>query len=338
MLMAELAAKLEKDYAITMKQSVRYPSLYLFKYDQIESQMGLAIVQECRGLILDSADNWHVVAFPFTKFFNHGEGHVYWYGGEWNVATSGNPDAAGEVNGCGFTFNELFWKTWDKMKLPVDMMDPSLTYMFELTSPFNRVVVPHGETKLTLIGVRDLASGAEDYVHSYYEFPCVQEFDLTSFDSILSSFATIDGLRQEGYVVVDRDFNRVKVKHPQYVALHHLKDSMGGGNKSIVRILMANEGSEFLTYFPEFKPMYDEIKAKFEAWIEGMDETYEIIFEACNGHKGKVNRKDFAMQATKTKIPSYMFSRLDGKVNNIRQHIRDFPIDNVMKALKLKEA
>jgi T4 RnlA family RNA ligase len=364
----DIAIKLEKDYAISMKQSVKYPNLYLFKYDQIESQMGLAIVQECRGLILDSSKEWKIVAFPFTKFFNYGEGHaakinwdtarvqekldgslmtVYWYDGQWNVATSGNPDAAGEVNGCGFTFNELFWKTWYAQKLPVDMLDHGITYMFELTSPFNRVVVPHREAKLSLIGVRVLeypsgenseTEDVEDCARFYPELNPVREFELNSFENILKSFEAIDGLRQEGYVVVDAEFRRVKVKHPQYVALHHLKDSMGGGNKSMVRIVVANEGSEFLTYFPEFKEMYDNVKDRFDKFIDGLDEVYDILYDAANGNKGKVNRKEFALQATKTRLPGYFFARLDGRVTNVRDYIRTMQIDNVMIALNLKEA
>jgi T4 RnlA family RNA ligase len=355
--MPSLVEKLKKDYAIDMKRSERFPNLYLFKYDQIESQMGLEIVQECRGLILDSANDWAIVAHPFHKFFNYGEGHaakidwstarvqekidgslmtVYFYGGIWNVATSGNPDAAGEVNGCGFTFNDLFWKTYAAMGFPV-LQEHNVTYLFELTSPFNRVVVPHTESKLSLIGARNLDDGCEYISNGYKNLNPVKEFPLTSFDSILKSFEVMDGIRQEGYVVVDGSYNRVKMKHPQYVALHHLKDGISGGPKSLVRILMANEGSEFLTYFPEFREQYEEIKAKFDSWIDGLDEVYDILYDAANGNKGKVNRKEFALQATKTRLPSYFFTRLDGKVANVRDHVRTLPVDNVMKALKLKE-
>lgn len=364
---------LKSQYGVDAKQSVKCPELYLFKYDQIESPMGSPLVQECRGIILNSLENWDVVAYPFRKFFNYGEGHaakidwstarvqekidgslmtLYHYEGEWLVATSGNPDAAGQVNGYPVTFYELFWRAWEAQKLSLDLCDPDFTYMFELTSPYNKVVVPHTELKITLIGVRvtnpDIdynrdetllkeGSFPEDAVGIYFEFPRVQEFPLNSFEAIENSFAHIDGVHQEGYVVVDGNFNRVKVKHPQYVALHHLRDSMGGGVKSMVRILQANEGSEFLNYFPEFTGMYNEVKGKFETWIDGLDEEYDIIFEDCNGHRGKVNRKDFALKATQTRIPSYMFARLDGKVDNVRTFVRDLPIDNVMKSLKLKE-
>lgn len=358
-------ANLKNEFGIDAKVSVRHPSLVLFKYDQIESPMGKPIVQECRGIILDSADDWNVVAYPFNKFFNYGEGHaasidwktarvqekidgslmtLYWYGNEWNVASSGNPDAAGEVNGYPFTFRELFWKTWGEMALTLDTCEEFYTYMFELTSPYNRVVVPHIETKLTLIGVRSLLSYNDNGYHEdrvdLYDgfFPVVKEFPLTSFDGIMSSFDHIDGVHQEGYVVVDGNFNRVKVKHPQYVALHHMKDAMGGGMKSLVRIVQANEGSEFLTYFPEFTDDYNKVVADFHKLTDGLDLQYEIIFDDANGNSGKVNRKAFAMNATKTRIPGYMFARLDGKVSNVRDYLKDIPIDGLMRMLGYKEA
>lgn len=56
----------------------------------------------------------------------------------------------------------------------------------------------------------------------------------------------------EGFVVRDKDFRRVKVKTPQYVALGHLniydQDNLNFGH--MLRIVMLSEGSEFLTYFP----------------------------------------------------------------------------------------
>jgi hypothetical protein len=34
------------------------------------------MVQECRGLILDTKNNWSVVALPYTKFFNYADPHA----------------------------------------------------------------------------------------------------------------------------------------------------------------------------------------------------------------------------------------------------------------------
>ncbi|MDE1867846.1 MAG: 2'-5' RNA ligase, partial [Thaumarchaeota archaeon] len=101
----------------------------------IEAPKGHPIVEDCRGLILDSENNWNIVALPFKRFYNYAEGHaakidwstariqekvdgslciVYFYDNKWHVATRGMPDAGGEVNGHNFTFAELFWKIADK--------------------------------------------------------------------------------------------------------------------------------------------------------------------------------------------------------------------------------
>ena len=63
----------EKPYCLHItKDNFNGKNLVMFKYDQIESDMSLPIVQECRGLILDFDTN-DIVSFPFKKFFNAGE-------------------------------------------------------------------------------------------------------------------------------------------------------------------------------------------------------------------------------------------------------------------------
>ena len=79
------------------------------------------------------------------------------------MATSGTPDASGQVNMGEITFADLFWRTMHRMKLSVPEPNAHTNtlermrdycFSFELTTPWNRVVVPHKEEKLTLIGVR----------------------------------------------------------------------------------------------------------------------------------------------------------------------------------------
>jgi tRNA splicing ligase len=43
-----------------------------YSYSHTGCDMSNEIVQECRGIIIDSK-NWEVVAFPYTKFFNFGD-------------------------------------------------------------------------------------------------------------------------------------------------------------------------------------------------------------------------------------------------------------------------
>jgi hypothetical protein len=341
---------LKTKYAIN---AIRHPhrmNLVLLKYDQLESPFAEEIVQERRGIILDEFNDWDLVCYRFKKFFNHGEGHAasidwssarveekvdgslmttYFYDGKWFVATSGSPDASGQVGDFPFTFKELFWNTFSDMGYRTEAMNPDLCYSFEMTSQYNRVVVRYTEPSLTLIGIHDPRWGNELDISRIKEMKIVKTYDLTSFDQIVDTFATIDPLSQEGYIVVDGQFNRVKMKNPAYVAIHHLKD--GFGFKRITEIVRTSEGSEFLTYFPEYEPQFTEVQTKYDALVSELEVLYASI-------KDIETQKDFALavQAAKCRAPGAMYSMRSGKVDSIKKYLREMNLDALMGILGLK--
>lgn len=336
---------LKTQFGIKSNRHAKYPNLVQFKYNQIESPMGERIVQESRGIILDESNGWRVVARPFDKFFNYGEGHapkidwatarvqekvdgslmiLYNYMGEWLVATSGTADASGMVNGFPITFADLFWKTFNEMGLRLP--DPDYqwaAFLFELTTPYNRVVVQHAAPKLTLIGMR-WDSGIE-WELKHFGYPYVQEFPLQSLADIEATFHAMDPVKQEGYVIVDGSFNRVKVKHPGYVAIHHMKD--GFGIKRMVALVQSNEGSEFMAHFPEWAGAYAEVKDKYTALVNELEAAYDAI-------AGIENQKEFALIATKSRCPAALFARRRYGNRTMREFLSDPKYtDTVMRLL-----
>lgn len=349
-------------YSVKHKRHGKYPNLVQFKYDMINSPMGSPIVQECRGVILDEDDNWEVVARPFCKFFNYGEGHakpidwstarvqekldgslmiLYHYNNEWLVASSGMPDAAGEVNGCGFSFAELFWRVWDEMGCPSASEITLLkdhTFMFELMTPYNRVVVKHAKNRLVMIGNRHTLTGKEYPVgqeEAYDEFNdryqlCQQvvTFPLQTMADIENTFKHLDPFAQEGYVVVDSNFNRVKVKHPGYVAIHHLRD--GFGPKRILEIVRQNETSELLAHFPEWTDAFNDVKGRFEGLVLKLEEVYAE-------HKDIPVQKDFAAAVKDQPMSGALFMLRAGKTDSIRSYLANINLNNLIDLLKIKE-
>lgn len=342
---------LRTQYGITTRPHSTYPNLVLFKYNQIESPFAERIVQECRGIILDSANDWAVVARAFDKFFNHGEGHaapidwntaqvqekvdgslcvLYHYAGEWHVATSGTPDASGDVSGFGITFKEYFWKTAMEqgMQLPSHPWEDAC-FMLELSGPINRVVVRHEKPHLTVLGVRERKTGQEHDARlaaRILELPATRVFPLQSVGDIVASFDAIDPLAQEGYVVFDGK-NRIKVKHPGYVALHHAKD--GVSQRAFVEIVRSGETSEVVVAFPELKPMLDEARARYETLVATIQQEYDQ-------HKDIAEQKAFALAAQKCRWSAPMFSLRAGKTPSLRQWLKTVHIDAVMKQLGYK--
>lgn len=335
-------------YGIKAKRHGKHPNLVLFKYDQIASPFAEPIVRECRGIILDESDGWRVVARAFDKFFNHGEGHaaaldwstarvqekvdgslalLYRYAGEWHVATTGTPDASGDVNGMGITFADLFWRNFT-VPLPTE---PDVCFYFELTGPLNRIVVRHEREGLTLLGARSMRTQRELSLEMAAAIlpgiPAVREFSLRNFEAIAATFEAMSPLAQEGYVVVDGTFNRVKVKHPGYVALHHAKGGLS--RKAFVEIARSGECSEVVVAFPEFAPMLDEAASRYDALAHEVEADYERL-------KDIPEQKAFALQAVTTKCSGALFAVRAKKAESVRAFLRSMQINSLMALLGYK--
>jgi hypothetical protein len=352
--------RLETDFGVYSKQHPDHPNLYQFAYDQIEAKdKANPIVRESRGLILDSADLWSVVAYPFNRFANYGETWadeidwttarvqekvdgslciLYNYLGTWRVATRGSANAAGQVGDNPITFRDLFWTTWCKMGFDENYLHPACTYMFELTSPMNRVVVHHKEDRLTLLGVRNNFFPYTEYSLSlclahYEKFNPVQEFSLGSFGDCLKAAENLDPIQTEGYVVVDGNFNRVKIKSPSYVALHHIRDAWGP--RRVIELIKAGETEEVLTYFPEYIEQFRKLQSAFNNLIFEHETGYEEVMLKLRQEKGhNFTQKDFALLAKKYTCPAALFCYRNGKANTIREFFLNMAEDKILEILK----
>ena len=339
--------RLKEKYAIDSKWHPTFKNLVQLKYNQIESPMKETIVQQCRGIILDASKHWGPVAWPFDKFFNYGEVEaadvkwasssvqekidgtlciMYFYDKEWRVATSGMPDAGGEVNGCGFTFAQLFWSVFKEKGYTLPSpQNCNLTFLFELTTPYNRVVVNHKKSDLVLTGIRSLLSGHEmqpDVFEAKYDV--VTEFNIWSLEKAIETFNNMNPLQQEGYVVVDTHFNRIKIKHPGYVAIHHLKD--GFGPKRIVEVIQKGETSELLAHFPEWKPMFERVQRAYDDLCLHLHVEYQRLWEI-------PDQKAFAFEVVKTRYPAALFMMRSGKASSIKDALSKMTSDKLYDLL-----
>ena len=343
-------AELQEKYAIDLRRHSAYPNLVQLKYNQLASPMNEELVQQCRGLILDQDDNWSVVAWPFNKFWNYGETLaseidwstatvqekldgslmvLYFYDGGWRVATSGMPDASGGVHGTNTTFVQLFWDTWHKQGLKEPIAQRSYTFMFELTSPYNRVVVSHPQSTLTLTGIRNIWSGLELPIHYRGALNPAKTFELASFTGIEETFEKMDPLAQEGYVVVDGSFNRVKVKHPGYVALHHMKSCFSV--KRVVAVIQKGESSEVLTHFPEWTKPFEQVRAAYDGLVTQLEQDHAELQDL------KKDRKEFAMMAKQSVFPAVHFLMLDGHATSVQDAMKHVHIDKMVEMLGVRE-
>lgn len=337
---------------LKQSQHPEYPELFLFDYT-IFADFNNPIIRECRGLVLDSTNNeWNPVCWPFEKFMNWTQpgcdpidwdsAKVYekldgsllscWYHkGKWNCSTTGSPNAGGQVNDSKITFSGLFWKVFEEKgyQLP-EIFSKSfrdITFMFELMTPLNQIVVRHDTNKLVLIGARNRVTGQELPIWGFRNcYGIVNQFDLKNIDQINDLLKDKSPFVQEGFIVVDKFWKRAKVKSSAYVRAHHLKSTFS--TKNCLTLELKNETEELLTYFPEFKQEIERIRFNISEFEQKSLELYNQI-------KDLPTQKDFALEATKHKCKGFLFLYKKGDVINARNYLNKISIYNALDLLDL---
>lgn len=329
-----------RKYAVSARRHGIFPHLVLLKYSQIDSPMAEVVVQQCRGIIVDEAREWEAVAVPYFKFFNHGEPHaaaidwstatvyekldgslmcLYHYAEEWRVASSGLPDASGPTPGISRTFADVFWETWKGLgyRLPEEA---GHTFMFELCTPFNRVVVPYQERRLVLHGVRCARTFREERPEPYaerYGWECIDHHTLDALERVLEHTSALDPMQSEGVVVCDHRFHRVKIKGTRYVTLAHLKESLT--ERGLLDLVRLNEEAELLAYFPELRQAYDGQKHRYEAFVRRIEVTYTELSPI-------TDQRAFAAAALPYPYSGALFALRSGKAQSVRHFLADMPL------------
>lgn len=348
-LLAKGLESLSNKFSISCKRHKKYPNLVQLKYSQLESKMSKRIVQECRGLILDEANDWAIVCYPFDKFFNYSESNaaklnwnnseifekldgslmmLYFYDNQWIVASSGLPDATGYVKNQDYTLKDLFWKIWqeEKYEMPKDV---SSCYMFEMTDPSTKILVPYEKGSITLIGARNLKSLKEYSIDEVAnkEWRKVKRYPLKSLEELVEDCKGLNPMKCEGFVVCDNEFKRVKMKSPQYVKLNLLHGADEKlTDRYLIDIIQANEGDEFLVYFENYRSRYNELKIKYQNLIVELEKLYKEV-------KDMEDRREIGLRVRESKFPTLFFQLKDGKVNSIKDYIRNQDSKHIVKFL-----
>lgn len=344
---------LERLVEVTKCKVRRDGDLVMLNYDQIKSPMDMELVQACRGIILDSSQDWKIVSWPYNKFFNHGEAHaatvdwssavvsekldgsmmtMYRHGGKWRVASNGSPTAGGTLaGGRVLTFHDLFWKTYQDAYGQVEVKTQDACFMFELTSPYNRIVVPHEKASLRLHGARNIVTGQELCHMEVAEtegWAVARVFPITCLPDVVASADAVSGMESEGYVVRDAAFNRVKVKGKSYVAMHRLKSSMS--MRRLVEIVQMNDADEFLTYFPEYQDAYEKVLVGFQDLCDDTDRLWAT-------HRFLGSQKEFAMEVKHHVASGALFAVRAGRYADVEEWLREWDPKKVLRAIGMED-
>ena len=311
-------------YNLIARYSNRYPNLLQLCYHQLETPKN-EITNECRGLILDTTDNFKVVAYPFfrfndynfdtktgrderadkvldlnsLKFYEKLDGSLmtlYFYNGEWNISTKTLPDAHGDIYSKETTYRELFFDTFNRLgyKLPTDTKK---CYVFETMYDGQGITTKTTES-ISLLMVRDLISLEEvDFIEigNILGYPIVESIDKT-LDEVIEIIRYIDPLETEGYVVCDKNYNRFKIKSPQFERISDLKVNYDNSEerqvacdrdnfRKIADIIRTNNHTTFLRLekYSSVQNLYKKVNGKYKKLI---NDTQRFV-DSINGLSGK---------------------------------------------------
>jgi hypothetical protein len=333
--------------------------LVVFSYP-INADFNYEICKEARGVILDKFD-WSVVQRGFDKFFNYGEKYAdeldwnsskvmekvdgsiikcSYYKDKWLISTNNsinafethlhNDNRLMETDNKFETFGQLFTHAFD-MNLLKDY-SKSYTYIFEIVSPENRIVVPYEKPEVIFLGSRHRGTGVEsapmENFFSGIRIP--KKYGLSSLEEVIQSAESLP-FSDEGYVVVDDSFKRIKVKSPSYVAAHHLANNGTVSVKNVVEMIQTGESEEYLTYFPENKIAFEKV----ESALKKLNHQLHLLVDDYEKRKDSFEtRKDLAMHYQHEQYKSLIFKMASNPSYTIENYLEGMTQKNLVETLE----
>lgn len=307
--------------------------LVILNYSQINSPKNHLITRECRALILNYED-WSLVSRSFPRFFNWGEMQeerplfnwndctvtekvdgslvqFFYFDHEWHVATRGsfaNEPMLNEHQATYFNLPKDF--TWKDAVLEAlhmrhlhqleGYLDPSITYVCELCSPWNKVVQNHTSPHLYLLakfsGETEIKCGQAYEDQKLFWMP--DTYQITDAQSIIDFVNNHPESTFEGCVAKDNANRRWKFKNARYLSLHRMKGQDGDAlwkPANLFPFILNNESDELLTIYPEVAWFYEECRRKVSVEFIKLYRVWELT-------KHIRDQKEFAL-AIKGKTP-----------------------------------
>jgi len=340
-----------------------------FKYNQIKSDLGNRICQESRGLILEKP-SWRVVSCSLPKFFNAAENHavdidwdsaeifekldgsavvIYRWQDDWIAHTLGTIEGEGPVqmdesmkkyekDWEGNTFADLFWDRFECIYGldALESLDEDCCYMFELCTDFNRVVKSYHKDRIVLLAVRNRETLKERDIETapdFFDRP--DRFDIDAYSDVMDKVEDLDP-DDEGFVIVDGDWSRVKVKQESYVLRHKMRDSIISKKNGIIEAIQNEEADDFVGTFPKYKDVFEEVREDLRNLMGKIEVKYERLDGDEVDPDDHEERKEFALAVQDipvSEIHGLFFQRLTGQIDDFWEGIKDMNTDKLSYAL-----
>lgn len=239
---------------------------------------------------------------------------VYWdhLYDKWFVATRSVPEADLPIHDDhieigNITFSELFMKaliiTYEVnsgFTIKSDQIHTVLnfkkeyTYVFELTSQYNRIVVRYDVPRVTLLAVRDLRTGTEISIEKIdmHQVNKPIHWLLRDAKAIATFVDNSDPSKLEGAVVVDSKFGRNKIKSQSWILSSKIKSTVMCSKRSAIECILNGSIDDVLPLVdPTVSTVLLDMKDKLRTYFVSVDHNF-LKWK----HEADGSRKNYAQK------------------------------------------
>lgn len=313
--------------------SINWDNNYvILSYRFLSCDFNDPVVRACRGIILKKEDDsFKIVCAPFIKFAygeDKWEKPIDWnsakvrekidgslmkafYDDGWKLATNGVINAFNahlDDERLVHSFGELFeYAIQDKFEnWAENLLDKNFTYMFELATPYNRVVIPYKDSKVWYLSRRNIHTLKEDDS----DIPGLIRPKLYNLTSIYDVTKLVrEMIDEEGVVIYDKDFNRLKSKSDDYLIKHGLAHNKVITLHIVINMIISNSVDDYLAYFGDDSGFIKNIVDIFNNKVYYLNNKWnELVKNNCD----KLSAKEFAAIVKEIPNSDFLFYKFNG--------------------------
>ena len=177
------------------------------------------------------------------------------------------------------------------------------TINMEWCSPSNRIVLPYDTSRLIVLNVRRHSDGAymtmedlfDEYIGEIDEIEARVADRLTCSDwNAWANQIVPNETGVEGYVIRMESGQRVKIKTPWYMALHHTKDSINSPRRLFEAVI--EEATDDMRSLFHDDPQAIALIAEMEEWVDELYNHMVSSVEAYHAENKDLERKEYAIK------------------------------------------
>lgn len=332
----------------TVEHSTTHPNYWMFVYNLFDSDFEDEKIKACRGIILEIVGNKviGVVSHAMDKFFNYGDpkcDSIDWTTAKVLSKKDGQlikvSRYKGELIWCtngAFGLHTPLTYTDDKIKdyqslvnyaigdkSWLDKIPEGMTIFMELCSRYNRIVCQYNEPKMWLLGARGIdqieimPEVIKEQLGCPLDYP--ESYDLHDMDAVIEKLKTFNWREDEGFVIRDANFHRIKIKCEDYIRIHLLIGDNGLTEDKIFEAILTDKIDDLIEIDNTVIKTIENIKQELK-------DLKEKLLQMGRGARDKYaklnnNRKEFAKWAMSTDENTLWFTCLDVPIGELYPRI-----------------